>query len=184
MSQIDRASLERLMAGIAEGERKSFRALYAATSPKLLGVILRLLGNRALAEECLQDVYVKVWHSAGRFESGKGTVMTWLLTIARNSALDRRRRERPAARLDDLPERDSLRDESPDQFALASRSQEALRLKACLETLEEQPRHCILMAYWHGLTHEELAARLDHPLGTVKSWIRRSLMRLKECLAP
>lgn len=171
------------MAGISRGEREAFRALYAATSPKLLGVILRLLGNRALAEECLQEVYVRVWRSADRYDGGKGTVMTWLIAVARNAALDRRRREKPTQPLDELPELGSLQDQSPDPLTYASRNQEAARLKACLERLDPEPRRCVLLAYWYGLTQEELAQRLNHPLGTVKSWIRRSLTRLKECLA-
>lgn len=171
------------MAGIARGERESFRALYAATAPKLNGVILRILGDRALAEDCLQEVYVRVWRSADRYDGGKGTVMTWLIAIARNAALDRRRRERPALPLDETPEFESLQDPAPDPMAAAAQGQEARRLRACLQELDEEPRRCVLLAYWYGLTHEELAARVERPLGTVKSWVRRSLLRLKECLA-
>lgn len=182
LSLADRASLERLMARIARGEREAFRALYAATAPKLNGVVLRILGNRALAEDCLQEVYLRVWRSADRYDGGKGTVMTWLIAVARNAALDRRRRERPATPLDELPELEALQDGAPDPLANALRGQEGERLRACLQTLEEEPRRCVLLAYWYGFTHEELAARVQRPLGTVKSWVRRSLLRLKECL--
>lgn len=176
-------SLERLIAAVATGDRAAFRQLYQATSAKLYGVALRVLQRRALADECLQEVYVRVWHAAPRYASDKGAVMTWLITIARNRALDLKRRERPATSLDDAPEVADLGDEALDALALTEQASDARRLKACLEQLEAEPKRCVLLAFWQGLTHEELASRLDRPLGTIKSWVRRSLLRLKDCLA-
>lgn len=176
-------SLERLMGRVAQGDRQAFRQLYQATSAKLYGVILRVLARRALADECLQEVYVRAWHAAPGYVPEKGTVMTWLITIARNRALDLKRRERPATSLDDTPEVADLRDETLDALTLAEQAGDARRLKACIEQLEAEPRRCLVLAFWQGLTHEELASRLGRPLGTIKSWVRRSLMRLKDCLA-
>lgn len=176
-------TLEQLMVQVAAGDRRAFRRLYQATSAKLYGVVLRVLTRRALADECLQEVYVRVWHAARGYAPEKGTVMTWLITIARNRALDLRRRERPATSLDDAPEIADLGDDALDALALAEQAGDARRLRACLEQLDPDPRRCVVMAFWQGLTHEELAQRLGRPLGTVKSWVRRSLLRLKDCLA-
>ncbi len=171
------------MASIAQGDRQAFGQLYQATSAKLYGVVLRVLARRALADECLQEVYVRAWHAAPNYAPDKGAVMTWLITIARNRALDLRRRERPAASLDDVPEVADLRDETLDALALTEQASDARRLKACIEQLDEEPKRCVLLAFWQGMTHEELATRLERPLGTIKSWVRRSLLRLKDCLA-
>lgn len=183
MSDTGQESLERLMASVAQGDRQAFRQLYQATSAKLYGVVLRLLARRALADECLQEVYVRAWHAAPAYAPEKGTVMTWLITIARNRALDLRRRERPSSSLDEVPEIADMKDETLDALALTEQASDARRLKSCIEQLDEEPRRCVLLAFWQGLTHEELAKRLERPLGTIKSWVRRSLMRLKDCLA-
>lgn len=173
------------MAAVATGDRTAFRSLYAETSAKLYGVLIGLLGRTALAEECLQEVYVKVWHSAGTYSIERGTVMTWLIAVARHRAIDLKRRERARgtrAALDEAAElADPASERAMEKVALAG---EGRRLRDCLQQLDEQPRRCLLLAYWSGLTQEELAGRLGQPLGTVKSWIRRGLQKLKDCLGP
>jgi RNA polymerase sigma-70 factor (ECF subfamily) len=181
----NRSALETLMAAVANGDRTAFRSLYAETSAKIYGVLVGLLGRNALAEECLQEVYVKVWHSAASYSIERGTVMTWLIAVARHRAIDLKRRERARGTQTALDEAVELADPGSEaameKVALAG---EGRRLRDCLQQLEEQPRRCLLLAYWRGLTQEELARRLGQPLGTVKSWIRRSLQKLKDCLGP
>jgi len=171
-----------LIAAAAKEDRAAFARLYQASAGKLFSVCLSILGSRALAEEALQDAYVNVWRNAGSFDPAKGTAMTWLITVARYRALSLRRnsgREIPAdieAKFADLS------DPAPGPLAEAMRGSEAAALRNCLEELEGQPREAILLAYFRGLTHQELASHMSVPLGTVKSWIRRSLSRLKGCL--
>lgn len=173
------------MAAVANGDRTAFRSLYAETSAKIYGVLVSLLGRGSLAEDCLQEVYVKVWHSASTYSIERGTVMTWLIAVARHRAIDLKRRERARGVRATLDEAGELPDaESAAAMEKVALAGEGRRLRDCLQQLEEQPRRCLLLAYWRGLTQEELAQRLGQPLGTVKSWIRRSLQKLKDCLGP
>jgi RNA polymerase sigma-70 factor (ECF subfamily) len=177
-------SLEVLIAAVARGDRAAFADLYAATSPQLFAVALRILKRRDRAEEALQDAYVSLWRRAGDYRPARGSAFAWMASIVRYRAIDLVRRDRALVPLDDAPERATWADPGPSPFDAASASAEARRLKACLDSLEEKPRAAIMMAYYEGLTHEELAGRLATPLGTVKSWIRRGLAKLKECLGP
>jgi len=180
-----RSALESLMAAVANGDRRAFRTLYAETSAKIYGVLVGVLGRGALADDCLQEVYVKVWHGAATYSIERGTVMTWLIAVARHRAIDVRRRERARGRQAALDEASEIAD--PDGEAAMERvalGGEGRRLRDCLQQLDEQPRRCLLLAYWRGMTQDELARRLDQPLGTVKSWMRRGLQRLKDCLGP
>jgi RNA polymerase sigma-70 factor (ECF subfamily) len=180
-----RSALESLMAAVANGDRRAFRTLYAETSAKIYGVLVGVLGRNAQAEECLQEVYVKVWHSAATYSIERGSVMTWLIAVARHRAIDLKRRERARGAQTSLDEAAELADPAGEagleRVALGG---EGRRLRDCLQQLDEQPRRCLLLAYWRGMTQDELARRLDQPLGTVKSWIRRSLQKLKDCLGP
>ena len=171
-----------LLLAVAGGERDAFAALYRATSPQLFALALRILRRRDAAEEVLQEAFVNVWRHAVDYRPEKGAAMGWMATIVRNRALDRLRRARPETPLDEAPERHGWTDPAPDPLAKATMSEEARRLDTCLERLEEGPRRAIRLAFYEGLTHEELTARLDAPLGTIKSWVRRGLMRLKTCL--
>ena len=175
-------SLEDLLLEVAGGERDTFAALYRAASPQLFALALRILKRRDAAEEVLQEAFVNVWRHAVDFRPERGTAMGWMATIVRNRALDRLRRARPEMSLDEAPERHGWADPAPDPLASATMSESARRLDDCLERLEEGPRRAIRLAYYQGLTHEALSARLGAPLGTVKSWVRRGLMRLKTCL--
>ncbi len=177
-----RPQLAALIAASAAGDREAFGALYRHTAGKLFSVCLGILGSRALAEEALQDAYVNVWRNASSFDAAKGSPMTWLISVARYRSLTLRRRAVREVPADIEAEYARLEDPSPGPLADAVASAEARALKICLERLEEAPRKAVLLAYYRGLTHDELSRELSVPLGTVKSWIRRSLSRLKLCL--
>jgi RNA polymerase sigma-70 factor (ECF subfamily) len=174
--------IARLLAACARQDRQAFQRLYECTAPQLLGCLIRILRNRALAEDALQDVFVQIWGRAGQFDSGRGSAWAWLITIARYRAIDLRRREsrlatEPWTEVDDIPGGD----ESPDSgMALGQRATAAL--SRCLAALQPRQRDCIVLAYQGGLTHAEVAGEIGEPLGSVKSWIRRGLTALKRCL--
>lgn len=176
------ASLSTWLKAIAAGDRQAFESLYQATSAKLFGVILRILGRHDWSEEVLQEAYLAVWKSAGQFRDDRGTPMTWLITIARNRALDRRRREHGEIFVDDESKTETVADSQPSPLENAISSSEAQALHACLDELESAHRDCLALAYMEGLSHSELSARLERPLGTIKSWIRRAQAQLKDCL--
>jgi RNA polymerase sigma-70 factor, ECF subfamily len=165
---------------VAARETDALALLYGQTSPRLLAVLVRLLRRRELAEEVLHDVYLRVWDRAGSFDPTRGSAMGWLVSIARNAALDHfRRHKREVVGIgDELPPLVEATD--PSDLAAASAARRALQ--ACLDLLEPEPRRCVVLAYQGGMTHDELAALLDRPVGTVKSWVRRSLLRLRQCL--
>jgi RNA polymerase sigma-70 factor (ECF subfamily) len=170
------------MGSLSDGDRSALADLYALTSAKLFGTILRIVRGRDRAEDLLQDVYVRVWRKASTFDPAKGTAMTWLCTIARNVALNDLRRERRSAEISDevLPE---IKDEDlqpTDEWLCAK--EEVLALADCLEALQSDHRRSIMLAYFEGYTHSELAEKTAVPLGTVKSWIRRGLAGLRGCL--
>ena len=161
-------------------DRTAFREMYALTSAKLFGICLRICGDAQAAEDVLHEVYLTVWRRAGAYEPGRASPITWLGTIARNRALDWRRANpaRRALSLDEAPEQ-----AAPGAQDLAMIADEgAMRLRACLDTLEPRTRDAIRTAFFDGASYPELAALADVPLGTMKSWIRRGLARLKECL--
>jgi RNA polymerase sigma-70 factor (ECF subfamily) len=172
------ASLGDLLLATAEGDRTAFAELYDRTSAKLFGIVLRILTERSMAEDAMQDAYVKIWRNASGYDASRGSPITWLATIARNVAIDIQRREQPAGRRrDDSVELETLADHAapPSAETLAS-------LRACLDRLDGDQRALILAAYLRGDSREELAERLGHPMGTIKSWLHRGLARLKACL--
>lgn len=182
MDQAQTLSMDELMVAAAAGDRRAFARVYQASAPKLFTLALRLMRSRAAAEEILQEAFVRIWARAADFNPDKGAALGWMVTIVRNAALDRLRHERPAMSIDDAPDIEALPDPGADPLAAAVSNADARALRYCLDQLEPAPRRAILLAYWHGLSHEELAGRLDAPLGTVKSWIRRGMLRLKGCL--
>lgn len=164
-------------------DQKAFAALYEASSPKLFGVAVRITRRRDWAEEVLQESFVKIWHHAGSYDSGKSAPMTWMTAIVRNRALDWLRRpqevrtsEEQEALLSAIP------DEGPGPEDLVSLAAEARKLHECMEHLSDDQKRSITLAFFHGLSHGELAEKLGKPLGTVKTWIRRGLDRLKGCI--
>ena len=179
-------TLDMLLGAVATGDQSAFQRLYAATNGKLFGVILRIVGRRDLAEEVLQDTYLAIWDHAGDYRAERGSPIAWMATIGRNRALNSRRGERETVSLDDMENESVVADKSTAtaiaDLDWAGAGTDARRLQGCLETLEEGPRSCILLAMVEGYTHQELVKRLGSPLGTVKSWIRRGLASLKNCL--
>jgi RNA polymerase sigma-70 factor, ECF subfamily len=173
------AALGDLLGGTAAREQGAFAKLYEASSAKLFGVILRILRDRELATEVLQEVYLRIWQHAGDYRPDLGAPMTWMIAIARNRALDRRRHRRPELPLDLLEE---LEDPGANPADSVGGGLPLRALRRCLDELDERQRQSVLMAFAEGYTHAELADRLDCPLGTAKSLIRRGLLRLKECL--
>lgn len=181
-NKVEAKPLNELLVAVAAQDRSAFAPLYQATSAKLFGVTLRILRNRQQAEEVLQEVYIRIWRRAADYRPEKGTPMTWMITIARNRALDRRRQHKPELPLDEADGYSETVDPEPGPLAQAISSEQGRALAACLDVLAAEQRGCITLAYREGYTHAELAARFDTPLGTVKSWIHRGLRHLKECL--
>lgn len=176
------AQLQGLLAACALNDRQAFSRLYEMTSAKLYAVVLRILTRDEWAQDCLQEAYIKVWNRAESYRPQLASPMTWMATIARNQALDllrRRHREVREADTEDFPEEV---DQDPLPQEKLQQTDEGRRLNRCLEQLKSQQRQIIALAYFKGLTHDELAARTDTPLGTVKTWIRRGLEQLKRCL--
>lgn len=173
--------LEDLVSRCALRDEPAFVALYEATSAKLFAVVLRILRTRHWAEEVLQETYMNVWRYAGNYNAGRGAPMTWLINIARNQALDfLRRSEFRGQKGERVPEEELRADDDPQQDA--QMSAELARLRGCLEGLGEQQRRCLLLVHHEGYSPVEVAEQQKLPLGTVKTWIRRGLMRLRECL--
>lgn len=176
-----------LISRVAAQDRAAFRALYSQTSSKLMGVLLRILATRAEAEDALQEVFTRVWLRAGRFDATKGRGMTWLIAIARNHAIDRLR-ARPAevqavARdEDDTDPMERVADSAPTAENRMIAQGEARRIADCFDTLEPDRAEAVRGAYLNGLSYAELAERHDVPLNTMRTWLRRSLLRLRECL--
>ena len=173
---------ELVASAVAGGDRDALRAVYDRTSAKLFGVCLRILGSREEAEDVLQDVYLTVWNKAHSFDPTRASPITWLATIARNRSIDRRRAAGPRILDRPVDEAVDIADTAPDALASLETSDEARRLRDCLGTLEAPAREAIVSAFFGGQTYDELAAERGLPLGTVKSTIRRGLMRLKGCL--
>jgi len=179
----DDARLRLIEALVRTGEedRAAFRDVYRLTSAKLFGICLRICGERQAAEDVLHEVYLTVWKRAGAFEPGRASPISWLATIARNRAIDWRRAQgvRVAAPIDDaLP----IADSAPLASETMETAETAHQLRECLDDLEDQQRNAIRTAFFDGVTYAELAERASVPLGTMKSWVRRGLIKLKECL--
>ncbi len=171
-----------LLGAAADGDRDAFAEVYRLTAPKLFGLALNLLRHRERAEEVLQEAFIQVWRHADRYTAERGEPMAWLFGIVRFRALDRLRRDRRAEGLAETAalEAPAAAGASPMDDVLGRDMREAVR--NCLGNLEERARDCILLAYYEGFTHAELSARLDAPLGSVKSWIRRGLRTVGRCL--
>jgi RNA polymerase sigma-70 factor (ECF subfamily) len=173
------AALSDLLGGAAAREQRAFAELYAASSARLFGVILRILRDREQAAEVLQDAYLTIWQCAGDYQADKGTPMAWMVAIARNRALDLRRHRRPELTLDCLEE---LADADANLMDLFEDAAGGRALRHCLDELDRRQRQSVLLAFAEGYTQVELAALLACPLGTAKSLVRRGLLKLKECL--
>lgn len=175
------SDISNLIARTALRDRAAFRQLYERTSAKLFGVLLRILKDRSEAEEALQEVYVKIWQRADRYVPGGYSPISWLVAIARNHALDILRARRPIA--DDIDVALEVRDTAPDPEQAAIHKGEQERIESCLGELDEERAAAVRGAYLDGYSYEELAARYNVPLNTMRTWLRRSLIKLRECLS-
>ena len=167
----------------ADGDQLAFKQLYEQCSPKLMSLCLRLMKTEALAEDVLQEGFIKIWEKADSFSPGKGKAMTWMSTVIRNKGLDKLRSLKTKAAETEIQYEGiefSSTDMQPDQ--LSNMSDEVKGLMDCLDKLKPEQRECILLSYYYGHTHQELSKKLDRPLGTIKAWIRRGLEDIRPCL--
>ena len=171
-----------LLQQVAKNDRKAFEALYRLTSARLLGIGMRVLNDRAEAEDVLQEVYIAVWGKAAQFDAARSSAWTWLGTIARNRAIDRLRSLPSAVLRAPMEVIDNVVDPSPSPASQADAQDDRARLDRCLGHLEPRGQSLIRTAFFEGATYDELAVRVGSPLGSVKSWIRRGLQQLRECL--
>lgn len=179
--------LREALARVALQDRAALQTVYQLAGGRLLAIVQRMLDDRAAAEDVLQDTFLLVWQKAGQFPTLRTSPLAWLTTMARHRAIDLLRRRRPETPLEWTDSHGQTHQHdvaapgaSPLQQLLDQQADGQLGL--CLGRLEPDPRQAVTLAYLEGLTHDELARRLDKPLGTVKAWIRRSLLRLRDCL--
>jgi RNA polymerase sigma factor (sigma-70 family) len=181
-AEVSRSQLAAALMRVATGDRAALRMVYQDTSAKLFGVCLRILNDRSEAEDLLQDVYVTVWRKAASFDPGRASPITWLVAIARNRAIDRLRSSAVRRRMEPIEAADTVSDPELPAIERIERAQQHQRLVHCLEELDSRHSAAIRAAFLDGATYEELAKRMSVPLGTVKSWIRRGLLKLRTCL--
>ena len=177
----ERQRLTEALLRVRDGSQSALAEVYNRTSAKLFGICLRILGDRSEAEDALQEVYVSIWRKAGSFDPSRASPITWLAAMARNRAIDHvrssgRRKQEP------IELADNVADDAASAPDLIQQSQESARLHNCMAQLEQRQQQAIRAAFFNGFTYSELAERSNVPLGTMKSWVRRGLLRLKECL--
>ena len=188
-------TLAAALSRVALGDRAAFSQLYQLSSAQLFGVILRINSDRAQAEDILQDCFVNIWRAAQSFDAARAQPMTWLISIARNRAIDSLRRRKTEVATVSSHARDGDDDDSEDHDLLAAvpsaeagplellqQAAQAQELTHCIGRLSAEQQQCVALAFYQGLSHAEVAQQLVQPLGTVKSWVRRALMALKDCL--
>lgn len=182
-SSLDSAALAGLLARCALRDQQAFAVLYETTSAKLFGVALRILRRSNWAEEVLQEAFVNIWNHAADYTPAKSAPLTWMTSVVRNRALDWLRRPRDQE-IGDAYEAmvDAKADDAPGPLEALAGAAEGAMLARCLERLDARQRQSIALAYFHGLSHSELASHLQEPLGSVKTWIRRGLQHLRACL--
>jgi RNA polymerase sigma-70 factor (ECF subfamily) len=167
---------------VAGADRAALRLVYDETAAKLFGVCLRILKDRSEAEDVLQDIYLTVWRKAASFDEARASPITWLVAIARNRSIDRLRAGGPARSSAPIEAAEAIPDPAPIAVETLEAMQENRRLYTCLDELEQRQSAAIRAAFLDGLTYEQLAELSGVPLGTMKSWIRRGLAKLKACL--
>ncbi|WP_416307322.1 sigma-70 family RNA polymerase sigma factor [Neptunicella sp. SCSIO 80796] len=175
---MEHEQLLKLLSSTAQGNKQAFSRIYQTTSGQLYAVALKMLGQKELAEEALQEAYVRIWHNAADYQQGKGTVLTWMISIVRYRALDLMRYKK-------VRKEEELKEQhiGTTDNILAVADVEHQQLEKCMDELEEQQKQAIHLAYFNGLSHHEVVKHLNSPLGTIKSWIRRGLQSLQRCLA-
>lgn len=177
-----KATLEQDIALIKLGNRAAFEALYAKTSSKLYGLLMKMLSNPDLATDVLQESYIKIWLNSAQYQSTSGDPWPWICQLTRHCALDAlRKKKRTAEQVEEIEtisetELETLLDEQKPFTDIG------YDLHACLDKLRKEPRHAIVLAYFYGFSHSELAIKLKQPLGTLKSWVKRGLEEVEKCL--
>jgi RNA polymerase sigma factor (sigma-70 family) len=170
-----------LILAVAAGDRAAYRRLYDETAPKLFGIVSRMIRDRSMAEDILQDIFLRVWRNAGNFAPETGTPMAWMSSIARNRTVDVLRQKNLV-----LPDRDESDTDWQERIADPRDGESELAdisaLRHCLGEIEEPARSCVLLAYYEGYSRDELAVRFDRPVNTIKTWLHRSLSALRSCL--
>lgn len=172
---------QRLLLEITQGSRSAFKQLYEQTSPLLYAVALKIVKKQDMAEEVLQEVYLTIWHAASQYNIERGSVRTWLSTITRNRCIDRLRRTPKESALDSHHENELVAT-TLDPLQCAENADDQNLLMLCLDRLDEKQRACVSLAFFEGMTHQEVAGHLTVPLGSAKTWIRRGLDVLKKCM--
>ena len=167
----------KLLGKTAAGDQHAFACLYEATSPQLYAICLKMLRRKEWAEDAVQDAYVKIWHNAGEYRSGLGTVLTWMVSIARYRSLDMLRFYK-VRNEQDIDDHILLGEDDLEELSSADKQQ----LNYCLDELEDTQKQAIHLAFYCGLSHQEVTTHMDAPLGSTKSMIRRGLQLLKRCL--
>lgn len=174
----DRQQLADWLSATGRGDEKAFAKLYQNSSSKLFGVCLRMLHQRSQAEETLQDAFVTIWNRASRFDPGRASAMTWMITVTRNKAIDSLRKRRETTPIEYM----DLESDDPSPSNEAEHSQQRRRIEQCMDQLQNKHKSAVREAFFSGVTYKQLADRCQVPLGTMKSWIRRSLIQLRDCL--
>jgi RNA polymerase sigma-70 factor (ECF subfamily) len=178
---LTQAELVWLLAAVAKGDQAAFERLYSATRAKLYGVLLRILGKPELADDVMQETYLKVWKMAGKFDPTIASPITWMVAIARNRAIDIVRKKAVVS-VEDSPEAMGVAAEAPPPLARREMTEELRRLLSCLGKLDPEKQRIVLLAYYSGWSREQLAQKLDIPVNTIKTWLRRSLLEIRECM--
>ena len=170
-----------LLGAVARGDETAFERLYEATRAKLYGVLLRILGKSALADEVMHEAYLKVWKMADRFDPATASPITWMVAIARNRAIDIVRK-RGDISIDEEPDAPEPSADAPPPLARREMTAELKRLLSCLGRLDSEKQRIVLLAYYSGWSRDQLATKLDIPVNTIKTWLRRSLLEIRECM--
>jgi RNA polymerase sigma-70 factor (ECF subfamily) len=170
-----------LLEAVAKGYMPAFEQLYSATRAKLYGVLLRILGRPELAEEVMQETYLKVWSMAGKFDATQASPITWMVAIARNRAIDIVRKKGEVS-IEEQPEALEVASDAPAPLARREMTEELKRLLSCLGKLDPEKQRIVLLAYYSGWSREQLSKKLNIPVNTIKTWLRRSLLEIRECL--
>jgi RNA polymerase sigma factor (sigma-70 family) len=188
LSMLEPEQLKTWLVKVARKDAEAFRALYDSASPKLFGFALRILHKRELAEEVLQESFVSIWNNAASYQSSLAAPMTWMSTIVRNKAFDTLRKTDQTVEIDeanfDPAVMEALESSDPTPIEALQLSDQSKALARCFARLEGLHRQAIALAFFHDLSHSEVAEQMKLPIGTVKTWVRRGLARLKICLSP
>lgn len=178
----NRQLLVEALSRTARGERSALQTVYRLTAAKLFGVAIRILGEQSDAEDVVQEVYVTVWRKAADFDPARASPMSWLIAMTRNRAIDRLRAGKRTRALAPIEQADGVADDAPAADNVLERRETNARLHGCLDELAGHERAALRGAFFDGNTYEELAGRMNVPLGTMKSWIRRAMIKLRTCL--